>query len=62
MKSSISIISHDTSVAVEKNQSDLAISDWLEMFTACMIAVSFPKETIANGMQEFAEELQNKIN
>ena len=62
MKSSMTVKNYDTTIIIEKDNSDLTMSEWLDMFATAMMGITFPKEVLARGMVQFGEELLNEIN
>jgi hypothetical protein len=62
MKAVMTVKSYDTSIVIEKGNSDITIHEWLEMFATSMMGITFPKEVVARGMVEFGQELLNEIN
>jgi DNA-binding ferritin-like protein (Dps family) len=62
MKAVMTVKNYDTTIVIEKDHSDLTMSEWLEMFSTAMIGISFPKSVVAEGMAYFAEELLKETN
>ena len=61
MQMKLELNNHDITITVGIPREDVTISEWYDMFGACLIGITFTQEQINNYILDKAQELSEDV-